>query len=153
MSAVHMRGRIRCRFPDGQIAFHNTVLRSGRAALARGLAGGQMPQVVAMIFGDGGDANELPPDEFGIRPVDPGRTGLFGVTRLKLPVTVQWLDQDPPAVLVQAKHGFDEGNGVTLNEMGLLLDDGQLLAMSTYPGFSKTPDISLVWDWEIEFTA
>lgn len=129
--------------------FSNTVLLSGRRALARSLANdfGESYQffIARMLFGDGGTQS-------GVKKfVNSGREGLFGVTRLAKPVIANIDVSIPAQAIFTSVITFDEAIGVTLNEMALQMADGDLFSMVTFPDLSKTEDMQITWNWRNNF--
>jgi hypothetical protein len=132
-----------------RIEAHNTVLLTGRRALAKCLANaigdGFNFYITRMLFGDGGTTE-------GIKKyVNANRNGLFGVIRLSKPV-ISTLDSVVPAqVIFTSIIRFDEAVGVTLNEMALQMATGDLYSMITFPDLNKTEDMQLTFNWRIQF--
>ena len=132
-----------------EIGFNNTVLLSGRRALARSLAnsfGDSYDFFVArMIFGDGGTQS-------GVKKyVDAGREGLFGVTRVSKPIIAN-IDVGVPAqVIFTSVITFDEAIGITLNEMALQMATGEFFSMVTFPDLNKTEEMQITWNWRLNF--
>lgn len=127
----------------------NTILLGGRRALASALAnvlgGGFNFYVTRMLFGDGGTTE-------GVKKyVNANRNGLFGVTRLSKP-TLANLDTSVPAqVIFTSVIRFDEGVGLTLNEMALQMANGDLYSMTTFPDLNKTEDMQITFNWRLNF--
>ena len=129
--------------------FKNTVLLTGRRALAKALTNqiGEKFQfnVVKMIFGDGGTNN-------GVKKfVNAGREGLFGVTRLSKPAIANIDVSVPAQAIFTSVIKFDEVIGVTLNEMALQMANGELYSMVTFPDLNKTEDMQITFNWRLNF--
>jgi hypothetical protein len=128
---------------------HNTILLTGRRALAQALANsigdGFSFYVTRMIFGDGGTVD-------GVKKyVNSNRNGLFGVTAIWKPV-ISTLDTTVPAqVIFTSSIRFDEGVGLTLNEMALQMHNGDLYSMTTFPDLNKTEDMQITFNWRLNF--
>lgn len=140
-----------------RIAFRNTILRTGREALALSLAnriGGDFDFFVSrMLFGDGGTNGGSP------KSVPTERTSLFGITRVNKPVVANIDQNNGSQVIFTSVVSYDEGNGFTLNEMALQLHGSvppggtspSLYSMATFPGISKTSLMQLTFNWRISF--
>jgi len=131
------------------INFPNTVLLTGRRALAKSLANqiGEKYQfnITRMVFGDGGTNN-------GVKKfVNAGREGLFGVTRLSKPALANLDTSVPAQAIFTSVIKFDEAVGVTLNEMALQMADGGLYSMVTFPDLNKTEDMQITFNWRLNF--
>lgn len=139
-------------YDDGtlkKISFNNTVLRSGRAALAAALSnriGNDFDFFVnKMIFGDGGTQGGVP------KQVGDERNGLFGAARVIRPVISNIDPNNETQVIFTSVIPFDEGNGYSLNEMALQLNNGDLYSMATFAGISKTSTMQITWNWRLSF--
>lgn len=127
----------------------NTILLTGRSALAKSLANSIGSNynfyITKMVFGDGGTTN-------GVKKyVNAGRNGLFGVTQISKP-TISTLDSTIPAqVVFTSVIRYDEGVGVTLNEMALQMANGDMYSMTTFPDLNKTADMQITFNWRINF--
>jgi len=139
-------------FLDGsndKIEFRNTILQTGREALAMSLAnkiGNDFDFFInRMLFGDGGTTGSAP------RVVDPERNGLCGTTRISKPVVANIDANNGSQVIFTSVVTFDEGNGFTLNEMALQLHTGDLYSMATFPGITKTAQMQITWNWRLSF--
>lgn len=127
----------------------NTVLRTGRRALARMLSNDLNDQfdfyVNRILFGDGGTVN-------GVKKyVDAGRQGLFGVTRVAKPVIANVDNSVPTQVIFTTVLGFEEVVGVTLNEMALQMANGDLYSMLTFSDLTKTEETQITFNWKVQF--
>lgn len=131
------------------IEFRNTILKTGRSALAFSLAnriGGDFDFFVSrMIFGDGGTNGSVPK----IVPVE--RNGLFGSKIVDKPVVANIDSSNDSQVIFTSVVSFNEGNGFNLNEMALVLQTGDLYSMATFPGVSKTPQMQITFNWKCSF--
>jgi hypothetical protein len=127
----------------------NVILKTGRQALAKVLAGDIGDSfsfyITKMLFGDGGTQG-------GVKKyVDAGRNGLFGVTRLSKPVISNIDNSVPEQVILTTVVRFDELVGVTINEMATQMANGDLYSMTTFPDLNKTEDMQLTFNWRINF--
>lgn len=141
----------------GRLEFRNTILRSGREALALSLAnrtGGDFDFFVSrMLFGDGGLTGGSP------KSVQTDRTSLFGTVRVNKPVVANIDPNNGSQVIFTSVVSYDEGNGFSLNEMALQLhgsvpsggESPSLYSMATFPGISKTQLMQLTFNWRISF--
>lgn len=155
-----MKEQLQCRgdvevqieFLDGEkkkFEFRNTILKSGREALALSLAnriGSDYEFFISrMLFGDGGSVSEVP------KIVKPEINSLFGSTRVNKPVVANIDVNNGSQVIFTSVVSFSEGNGFTLNEMALQMNNGDLYSMATFPGISKTPQMQITWRWRLSF--
>lgn len=148
---VETRGRLEV------VEFRNTILTTGREALALSLAnrvGGDFNFFVSrMLFGDGGAVAGVP------KTVQASRTGLFGATRVSKPVVANIDPNNGSQVIFTSVVSYDEGNGFDINEMALQMHGSvpskatspSLYSMATFPGISKTPLMQLTFNWRISF--
>ena len=139
-------------YDDGrqEIAFFkNTILSSGREALAAALTNDDDDvysyYVSQMIFGDGGTTGGT------TKFVNASRTGLFGITRANKPV-IAIRDAN---VRTQANFtsviAKSEANGYVLNEMALQMNNGDLYSMLTFPDMTKTSSMQITWIWRVAY--
>ncbi len=130
-------------------AVQNTVLRTGREALAKCLAGETGDEfnffVSRMLFGDGGTAGGVP------KYVNTERNGLFGTTRASKPVIATIDPTFPSQVTFTSVVAYSEANGYSLNEMALQMNNGDLYSMSTFPDMGKTALMQITWNWRLAF--
>ena len=127
----------------------NTVLRTGRNALASSLAnefGDTYDFFVSrMLFGDDGTNAGVP------KFVNSDRNGLFGITRANKSV-ISIIDVNLPSqVIFTSVLTFEEANGVALNEMALQMNDGDLYSMVTFADLTKTSSMQITFNWRINF--
>lgn len=139
-------------FSDGRedkFSFKNTILRTGREALALCLAnmvGDDFDFFISrMLFGDGGVVGTSP------KTVQTDRNGLFGTTRASKPVVANIDPNNASQLVLTSVVSFDEGNGFTLNEMALQMNSGDLYSMATFPGITKTNEMQITWKWRLSF--
>jgi hypothetical protein len=140
------------------VEFRNTILRTGREALALSLAnrtGGDFDFFISrMLFGDGGAVGGTP------KSVQTERTALFcNSPRVSKPVVANIDPNNGSQVTFTSVVSYDEGNGFNINEMALQLhgsvppggDSPSLYSMATFPGISKTSLMQLTFNWRISF--
>ncbi len=129
--------------------YHNTILLTGRLALAKSLANaiGDSYQfyLTRMLFGDGGTIDGVK------RYVDSGRNGLFGVTRLSKPAIANIDNSVPSQLIMTSVVTFEDAVGITLNEMALQMANGDLYSMVTFPDLNKTIDMQITFNWRLNF--
>jgi hypothetical protein len=128
---------------------HNTILRTGRYALANSLAnryGDQYDYYISnMIFGENGTSGGTP------KYVNTERNGLFGPTILSKGV-ISTVDTTTPSIVTfTSVVAFDEANGHNLNEMALRMASGDLYSMVTFADLGKTSSIQIVFNWRCSF--
>lgn len=129
--------------------YKNTVLYSGRRALAKSLGnmfgGSYQYNITRMVFGDGGTQE-------GVKKyVNAGRDGLFGVTRLSKPALANLDPTVPAQIIFTSVVKFEDAVGVTLNEMALQMANGDLYSMVTFPDLNKTEDMQITFNWRLNF--
>lgn len=127
----------------------NTILLTGKRALSKSLAnafdGEYKFYITRMVFGDDGTQD-------GVKKfVNANREGLFGVTRLSKPVIATVDTSVPAQAIFTSVIKFDEGVGLTLNEMALQMADGDLFSMVTFPDLNKTEDMQITFNWRLNF--
>jgi hypothetical protein len=139
-------------YDDGRqetIEFHNSVLWSGRNALAKSLAnefGNSYEYFISsMVFGSGGTS------EGSTKFVSASRSGLYGPTVIAKTVSSTIDPEQPSQVIFTSVIGREEANGKVLNEMALRMANGDYYSMATFPDLNKTSAMSLTWVWRISF--
>lgn len=133
-----------------KINFNNTVLRKGREALVLSLANRFDDDfdffISRMLFGDGGVVGEAP------KSVATDRNGLFCETpKVSKPVVANIDPNNASQLILTSVVSFDEGNGFSLNEMALQMNNGDLYSMATFPGITKTQQMQITWNWRLSF--
>lgn len=98
-----------------------------------------------MIFGTNGTLSGAP------KSVDANRTGLFGSTLVNKAVMSTVNPQMLNQAIFTAVIGFDEGNGNIINEMALVMKNGDLYSMVTLGGISKDSTIQITFNWRLTF--
>lgn len=140
-------------FRDGSkeaLGFRNTILRKGREALVLSLAnrvGDDFDFFISrMLFGDGGLVGSSP------KTVPTDRNGLFcGAAKVSKPVIANVDPNNASQLILTSVVSFDEGNGISLNEMALQMNNGDLYSMATFPGLTKTQQMQITWSWRLSF--
>lgn len=131
------------------IEFHNTVLTTGRNALAACLTNeigdGFNFYINRMLFGDGGTVDGT------TKFVSSSRNGLFGLTRASKPVIAVTNPDIPSQAIFTSVIAFSEANGAALNEMALQLANGNLYSMATFADITKTAQMQITWNWRLSF--
>lgn len=132
-----------------KLSFKNSVLRKGRAALASSLANSYGDSfnyyISRMVFGDGGTTAGT------TKEVNSNRNGLFGLTRGSKPVISSVDPTTPTKAIFTSVLTFNDANGFALNEMGLMMNNGDMYSMSTFPDLSKNEQMQITWSWNINF--
>ena len=134
------------------IALQNTVVTTGRAALAMCLANDVGDQfdffINRMIFGYNGTIASGEP-----KVVKPERTGLFGPVVSSKPVIANIDYQTSPTqVVFTSVLGFDDvSNEFELSEMALQMYNSDLYSMVTFANLTKTSTMQITWNWRITF--
>ncbi len=127
----------------------NTILKKGRQALAKVLAGDIGNEfafhITKMLFGENGTQGGVK------KHVNAGRNGLFGVIRLEKPVISHIDNSVPEQVIITSIVRFNELNNITLNEMATQMANGDLYSMTTFPDLNKTIEMQLTFNWRILF--
>ena len=131
------------------LSFPNTVLTTGREALAasiaNSIAGTPTLYVNRMLFGDGGTADGT------TKYVSSSRNGLFGITQASKPVIASVDPNIPSQVVFTSVVTFSDANGAVLSEMALQLASGDLYSMVTFPNLTKTSAMQIIWGWRLSF--
>jgi hypothetical protein len=132
-----------------KLSYPNTILRTGRNALAASLANQYGDQydffVSRMIFGENGTDGGVP------KFVNTNRNGLFGITLLTKGVISTVDPNIPSQVTFTSILAFDECNGHSLSEMALRMNNGDLYSMVTFPDLGKTSNIQITFNWIIVY--
>jgi hypothetical protein len=132
-----------------KIQFHNTVLLTGREALAASLANNIGSSydffINRMLFGDGGTSGGVP------KHVGTERNGLFGITRAVKPVLATIDPNLPSRVIFTTVLSSEEANGYALNEIALQMNNGNLYSMATFADLNKTSAMSITFNWSLSF--
>jgi hypothetical protein len=125
----------------------NAILTTAKNAQAKTLTNdiGQVFQyyIDRMIFGTNGTLSGAP------KVVEASRTGLFGSTLVSKPVMSTVNPQMLNQAIFTVVMGFDEGNGSIINEMALVMKDGNLYSMVTLGGISKNSTIQITFNWRV----
>lgn len=139
-------------YKDGNkeiIKFNNTILRTGRSAVASCLAnriGNDFDFFInKMVFGDGGSAGSVP------KKVNDNRTSLFGSAVVVVPVVSNINPENPAQVIFTSTIKYEDGNGYNLNEMALQMNNGDFYSMATFSGFAKASNMQITWIWRLTF--
>lgn len=139
-------------YKDGRkefLEYPNTVLRTGRGALAKSLSNNVNSvyeyYINRMLFGDGGTSGGT------LKAVDTLRTGLFGITRASKPVIAVVDPELPTQVVFTSVLTFDDANGYALNEMALQMASGDLYSMVTFADLNKTSSMQITFNWRLSF--
>ena len=131
------------------IEFPNTVLNTGREALAACLAydvGNSFQLYInRMLFGDGGTADGT------TKYVASSRNGLFGITQASKPVVASIDPNIPSQVIFTSVLTYSDANGAVLSEMALQLATGDFYSMVTFPNLTKTAQMQITWNWRLSF--
>jgi len=140
-------------YKDGSkevVELPNAVLNLGRSALAASLAneiGNSYEFYIAqMSFGDGGTTGTGQP-----KVVNADRTGFFGSTILTKPVTANVDPNLTSQATFTSTVKFDEANGNTINELALVMADGDFYSMVTLTGIAKDSTMQLTINWRLTF--
>lgn len=151
---IECKGKVKltCEWLDGRVEetwINNTVLKTGRRAVAKGLTNnigdGFQYYINRMVFGDGGTVD-------GVKKyVDAARNGLFGVTRLSKPIVAAIDSTVPELAVFTSVIKFTDIVGVTINEMALQMANGELYSMLTFADFTKTEEQQLTLNWYLSF--
>ena len=137
-------------YDDGRIeksVIENTVLYTGQMALAASLAGpGEYNNYVSqMVFGSGGTSGGVPVF------VQSTQNSLFNQLGSGKP-TVAVVDPNiQTQVVFTTVLQIADFAGSTINEMGLMMENGNLYSMTTFPDLNKTSNMQITWNWRISF--
>lgn len=127
--------------------FPNTILKTGKRVLPITLTnqiGATFNMYVTkMLFGDGGT-------DGGVKKfVNSDRNGLFGVVQLSKPVIATIDTLLPTQAVFTSVVRYEDAVGLTLNEMGLQMSNGDLYSQVTFEDFTKTEDMQITYQWKI----
>lgn len=127
----------------------NAILQTAKNAQANALANiiGSSYQfyIDQMIFGTNGTLGGAP------KVVEAARNGLFGSTLVSKSVTSIINPQILNQAIFTTIMGFDEGNGSVINEMALVMKNGNLYSMTTMGGISKNSTMQITFNWRLTF--
>ena len=127
----------------------NTILDAGKAALAASLTNNINDPydfyISNMIFGTNGTTG----DGVTMRYIDSGRTGLFGTTVLNNPVLASVSSGSPATAVFTSIIGYDQVNGLALSEMALVMANGSLYSMISFPSLNKMIGQQITINWTI----
>lgn len=125
----------------------NTVLRNAKNAATSALVNqiGTTFQffVDTMIFGTNGTVGGVP------KVIDDSRNGLFGTTLLTKSVAALVNPTVTNQAIFTTVVTFAEGNGNTINELALQMNNGDLYSMATLGGITKTSAMQVTFNWRI----
>lgn len=132
-----------------EFTVRNAILTTAKNAHANALCNniGQTYQfyVSNMIFGTNGTLSGAP------KVVEASRNGLFGATLVNKSVMSTVNPQTLNQAIFTAVIGFDEGNGNVINEMALVMKNGELYSMVTLGGITKSSTIQITFNWRITY--
>lgn len=124
----------------------NTVLRRGKAALAKCLAndlGGNFTFYIdKMVFGTGGTSGGTP------RFVNTDRNALFSGVPVSSKNVISTVDGTQ--VILTSVLTFSDPVAV-LNEMALVMYNEDFYSMITFPDFTKTESMQVTFNWRLNF--
>lgn len=127
----------------------NTVLKKGREALALSLANeiGERYSfyISQMWFGNGGTLNNQP------RIVDAERTSFFGTKVVGKPIVSSIDPSISSQVIFTSVLKYTDAVNEVLNEMSLVMNNGDFYSMVTFPDLTKTDQMQITWNWRINF--
>jgi len=129
---------------------NNTILRSGKSALAMSLANELSGQyypfyINSIMFGNGGMVDGK------LRTVNSERSSLFGSEVVSKSIISSIDPNIPTQATFTSVLTFDDAVGQTINEMALEMANESLYSMVTFPDLMKTSDIQITWNWRINF--
>ena len=129
---------------------HNTVLKTGKAALAKCLAnqvGAQFEFFInRMLFGDNGTVASGEP-----KAVQSDRPGLYGQVVDRKPVIAS-IDAatSPTQVVFTSVLTFDDAN-TTISEVAIQMYNQELYSMATFADLTKDSNMQITWNWRLTF--
>lgn len=126
---------------------NNTVLMRGKNSIVRMLGnqiGGSFDLYVdSMVFGDGGEENQI------LRSIDGGRDGLFGNRVAQILVVPSYPIDVMNQVHFTATMPGNMAVGQEISEAALMLKDGSLFSMLVFPSILKTENRILTFNWTL----
>lgn len=139
-------------YADGEkkvYTMKNTVLKKGREALALSLANeiGERYSfyISQMWFGNGGTIGNQP------RIVDAERTSFFGTKVIGKPIISSIDPSISSQVIFTSVLKYTDAVNETLNEMSLVMNNGDFYSMVTFADLTKTDQMQITWNWRINF--
>lgn len=149
-SDVSLKGEVTCYIEKNNsteiVKFKNNVLKTGKTALAKVLAGEDNDnnfRISKMIFGDSGTSNGTP------KYVQDERTGLFGSIKASKGVSTMTNGLIPGHVQVICVLRGEDAVDISLNEMALVMSNGDIYSMATFLDVNKTSEMQLTWVWDV----
>lgn len=128
--------------------FKNTILKLGKEALAKCLAkdfGSEyLFYINAMIWGTGGTSGGAP------KFVNADRPGLFSTTAISRPV-ISTVDDTQVIFTSVIPQTGSWSQPIVLNEMALVMANGDLYSMVTFPDLTKTSAMQITFNWRLQF--
>lgn len=152
ISPISTKGWVHCTitYADGrkeEKIINNTVLQTGKIAIAQSLANEQNDPfdfyIDQMVFGTNGSVDGVP------KFVDDSRNGLFGPILLSKNVIASIDPSAPTTANFTSVVAFSEGVGSVLSEMALVMASGDFYSMITFPDLTKTSSMQLTFVWSI----
>lgn len=129
------------------IHYKNTILRTGKNAIANALANVVNDPfdfyIDLLKLSNGGTSGGVP------RFVEDNRTGLFGTVLLTKNVISSIDSSTFGTAIFTSVIAFDDAVGETLNEMALELSNGDLFSMITFPDLNKTDEMQITINWRV----
>jgi hypothetical protein len=137
--------------------FKNAILKTGREAIVKSLTHTlqacsnanngfeyAFPFFIKnMLFGNGGEVGGVP------RVVNQNQSGLYGVTVASKAVNSLINPNNSTQAIFTSVLTFNDGNGYTINEIGLQMGSNDLYSLSTFSGIAKTSQIQITFNWNI----
>ena len=120
------------------------ITKQGRKKLCKAHAGDiPLPKIVKMAFGDGG----VNSDGIEIKPTG-NETALYNELIQKEIDSHGYTNDDETACRYSATLDVGECTGKYISEIGLVDEDGDLIAIRTFLAMGKTEDIPITFDMD-----
>lgn len=131
------------------VEFENEVINNGRMAMAKSFAnqfGAEYDYWISSIaFGSGGTSGGVP------RYVEASRTGLWGPTVITKPVTAVVGPSVTSVVSFTSVLTSSDAVGEVINEMGLIMNNGDFFSLTTFGDINKTSSMQIIINWKLTF--
>lgn len=107
---------------------------------------------VRRLLGDGDPNKQITHVGLGTNAADPdpSDSALSGDAVLTPVLSVAYSDTDERLLTISFELGLDAGNGLVIQEVGLICADGTLVARKTREPLIKTPDMRIGESWDLQ---
>lgn len=138
VTVVDSKGNEKVVFDD-----HNLIVDSGLSGLANLVSGTTSNPITILKAGDGNTAPSATDTVLSGAQVGPDKS--FSVVTVDSGGT-------PGLIDFQTSLGTGEGNGSTIQEVGLFFSDGTMFSRQVIGAVTKTSAITVTFNWRIQFS-